>query len=179
MGCELCVPSIFPSYGSLLRCRPLLDRVPRAGSPVSSLLLRHSDFCAPPGRSASRSASRFRFSPAARRSPRFLGNPCIRAPFFDPGEELAGQRPRVFGPALNLLSVAFRGSSARRPPLGIRVSGLNSAARIPAVYASQPPSRTVHARLASGWRSPALAGQVFHLRVTLKVSHCYMVVLFL
>ena len=179
MGCELFVPSIFPSYGSLLRCRPLLDRVPRTGSPTSSLPLRHSDFCAPPGRSASRFASRFRLSPAARRSPRFRGNPCIRAPFFDPGEELAGQRPRVFGPALNLLSVAFRGSSARRPPLGIRVSGLNSAARIPAVYASQPPSPAVHARLASGWRSPTLAGQVFHLRVTLKVSHCYIVILFL
>ena len=179
MGCELCVPSIFPSYGSLLRCRPLLDLVPRAGSPVSSLLLRHSDFCSPPGRSASRFAARFRFSPETRRSPRFLGNPCMRAPFFDPGEELAGQRPRAFGPALNLLSVAFRVRSARRPPLGISVSGLNGAARIPAVYASQPPSRTVHARLASGWRSPALAGQVFHLRVTLKVSHCYIVVLFL
>jgi len=112
MGGELRVSSIFPSYGSLRRCRPLLCRVPRTGSPTSSLLLRHSDFCAPPGRSASRSASRFRFSPAARRSPRFLGNPCIRAPFFDPGEEHAGQRPRAFGPALNLLSVAFRERSA-------------------------------------------------------------------
>jgi hypothetical protein len=179
MGGELRVSSIFPSYGSLRRCRPLLRRVPRTGSPTSSLLLRHSDFCAPPGRSASRSASRFRVLPAARRSPRFLGNPCMRAPFFDPGEELAGQRPRAFGPALNLRSVAFRVPSARRPSLGRSVSGLNSAARIPAVYASQPPSPAVHARLASGWRSPALAGQVFHLRVTLKVSHCYIVILFL
>lgn len=179
MGGELRVSSIFPSYGSLLRCRPLLHRVPRAGSPASSLLLRHSDFCAPSGCSASRSASRFQLSLETSRSPRFLGNPCIRAPFFDPGGEHAGQRPRAFGPALNLLSVAFRVQSARRPPLGISVSGLNSAARIPAVYASQPPSRAVHARLASGWRSPALAGRVFHPRVTLKVSHCYMVILFL
>jgi len=179
MGGELRVSSIFPSYGSLLRCRPLLCRVPRTGSPTSSLLLRHSDFCAPPGRSAPRSASRFRFSSAARRSPRFLVNPCMRAPFFDPGEEHAGQRPRAFGPALNLLSVAFRVPPARRPPLGIRVSGLNSAAHIPAVYASQPPSRAVHARLASGWRSPALSGRDFHPRVALKVSHGYMVILFL
>jgi len=28
-------------------------------------------------------------------------------------------------------------------------------------------------------RSPALAGQIFHLRATLKVSHGYIVVLFL
>jgi len=116
---------------------------------------------------------------ATRRSPRFLGNPCIRAPFFDPAEELAGQRPRAFGPALNLRSVAFRVYSARRPSLGRDVSGLNGAARIPAVYTSQPPSPAVHARLASGWQSPTLAGQIFHLRVTLKVSHCYIVVLFL
>ena len=36
--------------------------------------------------------------------------------------------------------------------------GLNAAAHARAVYASQPPARAVHARLASGWWSSALAG---------------------
>jgi hypothetical protein len=45
----------------MLRCRPLLGRVPRAGSPASSLLLRHSDFSPSRIRSALRLAPPFRF----------------------------------------------------------------------------------------------------------------------
>src|SRR5215207_2865136 len=48
---EVCVSAIFPSNDSVTRCRPLLHGVPRVGSPTSQLVLRHSDFPAPPLRS--------------------------------------------------------------------------------------------------------------------------------
>lgn len=45
---EVCGSFIFPSNGSVFRCRPLLHRVPRVGSPASLLVLRHSDSPSPP-----------------------------------------------------------------------------------------------------------------------------------
>src|SRR5580704_2769917 len=44
---ELDLSFIFPSNGSMPRCRPLLGGVPRVGSPASALVLRHSDFQLP------------------------------------------------------------------------------------------------------------------------------------
>ena len=45
---EDCDSAIFPSNGSMIRCRSLLRWVPRVGSPPSQLVLRHSDFRRPP-----------------------------------------------------------------------------------------------------------------------------------
>src|SRR5580658_1658748 len=73
---ELGVSVIFPSYGSMIRRCPLLDGVPRVGSPASSLLLRRSDFPAPLLRSlALRSAVPQHLATEALGSLRFLGNP--------------------------------------------------------------------------------------------------------
>ena len=156
----------------------MLGWVPRAGSPASSLLLRHSDFSCPGRARLLASLRRSGSLPEATRSPRFLGNPCARAPISDPGggaqAETPGWPPCVLACSL-LPSASFTASAST----WLRLSGLNAAARALAVYASQPPSRTDHARLASGWRSPALAGWDFHPRVTLKVSHRYMMILFL
>src|SRR5689334_5491775 len=100
MSTEDCGSVIFPSNGSMTRCRPLLRRVPRVGSPASSLLLRHSDFPTPVGRRFVAFASflprsLIRAHEEASGPPRFLGSPCACAPLSDPGgaaaPDLSGQ----------------------------------------------------------------------------------------
>ena len=88
MVAELGVFVIFPSNESMIRCRPLLGRVPRVGSPASTLLPRHSDFPAPPLRSLSlRSAVPRPCDEEASGSLRFLGSPPVHALLSsDPGE---------------------------------------------------------------------------------------------
>jgi len=124
----------------MLRRRPLLHRVPWAGSPTSSLVLRRSDFSCPGWLSSS-----LRFPVPAdlagdTRSPRFLGDPCARATSRGPrcgvGSGLPGLSPLRF----ELDAVAFHGPSrvSRHHDL---LSGLTLVAHSPAVYASQPPSR--------------------------------------
>jgi hypothetical protein len=57
----------------------VLRRVPRVGTPPSSLLLRYSDFSPPRPCSLFFSHGRSRLVPEATRSPRFLNNPYVRA----------------------------------------------------------------------------------------------------
>jgi hypothetical protein len=105
-----------------------------------------------------------------------------RAPVSDPGGGALQVRTPGWPPcvlACALLPSAFFTASAST---SIHLSGLNAAAHVPAVYASQWGSLfgcKHHARLASGWRSSTLAGWELHPRVTLKVSHRYMMIPFL
>jgi hypothetical protein len=85
MSVELDVSAIVPSFGSTLRCRPLLRWLPWVGSPASQLLLRHSDFLLPLLAHASRFARWFRLSAEKTGAPKFLGDPRHTCP---------GQRPR-------------------------------------------------------------------------------------
>ena len=133
----------------MLRRRSLLRRVPRVGSPASSLLLRRSDFSRP-GSLGSPPRSPFRpLPPEVTRSPRFLGNPCARAACQRPRWGGGVRTPGDHAPALRLRRCCLPRSPPCRPH-DMPISGLAHAAHAPAVYASQPPSRTVHARLAPG-----------------------------
>ncbi len=82
------VSGIFPSNSSVIRRRPWLHRVPWVGSPASSLLLRRSDSSTPITRHFVAFVQRYRRHVAAEmsRPPRFLDDPCARAPLWDPGE---------------------------------------------------------------------------------------------
>jgi hypothetical protein len=125
----------------MFRCRPLLGRVPRAGSPTSSLVLRHSDFSRSRRRSACRSAPPFRLSPGTARPRQLLDNPSYAcAGLKTPVVEHAGQDPGLAALRFGLLSVAFRvvqhvghhlaaaiGARCRRP----RTRCLRFAARLP------------------------------------------------
>jgi hypothetical protein len=75
-------------------------------------------------------------------SPRFLRNLRTRASLFDPGGALA---PGRFG-----ASVLPSATTTASASTGIRLSGLNLAARVLPVYASQPGLPPFHARLGSG-----------------------------
>jgi hypothetical protein len=124
----------------MTRRRPLLRGVPWDGSPASSLLPRRSDFPMPIG-------SRFvaftlrlpraliRAREEAPGPPRFLGDPCARAPLFDPGRASA---PDLSGRATLLARRCCRRLCTRRRPPLRRISGLDHAAHAPAVYASRP-----------------------------------------
>ena len=87
------------------------------------------------------------------RPPRFLGDPCIHAPLFDPGG------PPVPG-HYRTGDVVFR--TLKDVDSALPISRLNHAACTLSVYASQPGSPPDHATLDSG-RWPALTGQDFHL----------------
>jgi len=77
------------------------------------------------------------------RSPRFLGDPCLHAPLFDPGGPLA---PGHFGTN----DAAFRYFNNVGSAL-LSLSRLDHAAYTLPVYASQPGSPPDHATLGSGW----------------------------
>src|SRR5512140_592845 len=84
-SCEFCASVIFPSNKSVRRRAPLLGRVPRDQVPP-----RHSSYGALrplDARPAQLHPCRIvpRCRGAARLHPRFLRNPCVHAPFFDPG----------------------------------------------------------------------------------------------
>ena len=87
------------------------------------------------------------------RYPRFLDDPCVHAPLFDPGEP---PTPGHFRAS----DVVFR--SINGVDFASALSRLNHAACTLSVYASQPGSPPDHATLDSGWW-PALTGQDFHL----------------
>ena len=99
----------------MLRRRSLLRRVPRAGSPTSSLVLRRSDFSCPGSL-----GSPLRFPVPANhagdtRSPRFLGDPCARATSpTDPGAALS-QDSRGCAPAFRPRRCCLPRSQPRRP----------------------------------------------------------------
>ena len=87
------------------------------------------------------------------RYPRFLGDPCVHAPLFDPGGPPAPGHYRtgdVVFRTLNNVDSAFA------------LSRLDHAACTLSVYASQPESPPDRATLDSGWW-PALTGQDSHL----------------
>ena len=163
----------------MFRCRPLLGRVPRAGSPTSSLVPRHSDFSRPRRRSTSRFAPPFRLAPETPRSRQFLGNPSCACAGLRPRWRSVQVRTPGLTPCVLTCSLLPSASFTASASTWLRLSGLHVAAHAPAVYASQPPSRADHARLASGWRSSTLAGWESHPRVALKVSHRYMTIPFL
>ena len=83
------------------------------------------------------------------RSPRFLDDPCLHAPLFDPGGSLASGHHDATDAAFRQVNDV--GSAT------ISLSRLNHAACRPPVYASQPGSPPDHATLGSGWW-PAFAG---------------------
>jgi len=132
------VSPIFPSYGSSSRCRPLLGWVPRVVVPQ-----RHRSYCGTP---TPRSPNTLCFSlrlavpalPEATRSPRFLSNPCARAPVSDPGRgSCPGPRARrpvlgkLLSPSASFIASAsttcgFRGSM---PPPTHSLSTLRSCPR--------------------------------------------------
>ena len=87
------------------------------------------------------------------RSPRFLGDPCLHAPLFDPGGPLTPGQFRASHVAFRIVN--YVGSA-------LVLSRLYHAAYKHPVYASQPGSLPDHATLGSGWW-PTFAGQDFHL----------------
>ncbi len=154
---ELGVSVIFPSVGSVSR-RPFPPRGPSGRFPrfigyyelLGRLAIRR-------GRFVSFALALPRLS--ARRRPGLPGSwgalP-VHAPLCDPGGTAAPDH-RALALPLQRDDVAFRyfdGVGSH----DTLFSGLNHAAYTLAVYASQPSSRTVHARLASGWWS-SLAGR--------------------
>ena len=106
------------------------------------------------------------------------GRPFVRVRRSQTPVEETGQDPGLAALRFDLRSVAFR---------VVHRVGLHLAAAIGA-RCHRPRTRClrfaaaltgVHARLASGWRSSALAGWESHPRVALKVSHRYMTIPFL
>ena len=165
------VPQEAPSSGPPL---PFTGS-PGAGSPASAVLSVDSDFSLPvPPRFVAfawRYHPMLRFAPRAgaaprawtistaapappakvekTRSPRFLGDPCLHAPLFDPGGPLT---PGQFG----VNHAAFRSlNDVGSAPISL--SRLNHAAYRYPVYASQAGSPPHHATLGSGWW-PTFAG---------------------
>ena len=104
---------------------------------------------------------RFAIPPCAgaSRYPRFLADPHVRALLFDPGGTDAPGH-RALCPTYRRFGVAFRFCDDVGSHDSL-LSGLNHTARALAVYASQPGSPLVHARLAFGWW-PSLAGRDFN-----------------
>lgn len=94
--------------------------------------------------------------PGAMRSPRFLGDPCIRALHFDP-DEVRLPRPRAFALRFGMRILPSTWTTVSALVI-CSLSGLARTARVPAVYASQSPSRAHHARLALGRWPPPLPG---------------------
>lgn len=160
-GTELDVSFIFPSNGSMPRCRPLLDGVPRVGSPVSALVLRHSDFQLPRLAHSRLLGGSGHAAPEKTGSPLFLDDrrhACPGSPIpVEPLEQSPpGPRSLRFAPPASPSELADPSASTTS-----FLSGSNSAACVLAVYASQPGSPLDHARLASGWRL-CLAGREFN-----------------
>lgn len=108
MSVEFGASVIVPSFGSEFRCRPLLHRVPRVGSPASSLLRRHSDFPLPHLAHASRFARRFRLSTEDAGSPKFLGDHLPPVPRSSIPAEPTRAGLRGFAPTSCSLGVVFR-----------------------------------------------------------------------
>ena len=177
---------VFPLNGSVIRRSPSLHGVPRVGSPASPVLPERCDFPptfpphfvsfaqryrggAPPfaltgGRAPSACepgpfAGRWPFRHVARGVERDLPGswsvlPCM------PRSWTPGGSPRLARRGVSMLPSAVLKASA--PPAN-PLSGLNRAACTTAVYASQPGSPQLHARLASDW-SPTFVGQDSHLQ---------------
>ena len=150
MAVELNVSLIVPSFGSTLRCRPLLRWLPWVGSPASQLLLRHSDFLLPllahALRSLGGSASRRR-----NRSSQVPRRPSPHMPRSTTPVEPTRAGLRGFAPTSCSLGVAFQVPRL----VGLHdscLSGPDSAACVLAVYASCRSLPSAHARLAFGWR---------------------------
>ena len=87
------------------------------------------------------------------RYPKFLDDPCVHAPLFDPG---GPPSQAITGPVV-WSSAKLTTSTPHRT-----LSRLYHAACTLSVYASQPGSPPDHATLDSRWW-PALSGQGFHL----------------
>ena len=162
---ELRVSPISPSDGSSSRCRPLLGWVPWDGSPASSLQRRHSD-SSRPGVALLLAPLRRSGRPEATRSPRFLSNPCARAPVSDPGGG-SSPGPRADRPArwrapfafcvvhrIGLHNFAAFGAPCRRP--------CTRCLRFAAALADGPRKTRFRPVV------PALTGWDLHPRVALK-----------
>ena len=135
---ELGVSPIVPPSGSdSSRCRPLLRRVPRVGSPASSLVRRHSDFSRPRRCSLSWHR-RSQLLAGGRETSQVPGQPLPPCPGLRPrwsqGAEVRGLTP----PCALVSPSAFKSASASTT---LTISGLHPTAHRPTVYASRPPSR--------------------------------------
>jgi hypothetical protein len=159
------------------RCRPLLGRVPRVRFPDVSAPTAALRLLAPRRRLASRSAPPFRWVPEATRPPRFLVDPCARAPFSDPGGGL-WPGPRALRPYVWASSCCLPRYPPRRPP---RTCGSRGSIAPPmhslSTLRSWPHDQTTQDSLPTG--GPCLVGRDFHPRVALKVSCCYITIPFL
>jgi hypothetical protein len=132
------LPSFLRS-GPIFRRRPSLGRVPRVGSPTSSLVLRRYDFSPPRPRSLS-SRGRSQLAPETARSPRFLGDPCVRASSETP-VRLARKRSRVGFPEFHARTWPSAGGNGVGSHYLPNFRGCTTSARTPAVYASPTASR--------------------------------------
>jgi hypothetical protein len=138
----------------MLRRRPLLHRVPRVGSPASTLVLRRSDF-SHPGSLSSPPHYPFRpITPEVTRSPRFLGNPYAHATSQGPRR---GQRTRTPGtcPAIWSRCYSLPLPWKCRPPSQGRFRGLPPWPTHPLFTLRSRPHGAGHAKLALRRRSSA------------------------
>jgi len=146
---ELGVSSIVPLSGSdSSRCRPLLRRVPRVGSPTSSLVLRHSDFSRPRRCSLS-SHRRSQFLAGGRQNSQVPGQPLPPCPGRKPPVEPARRGPRIDSAVR--AGLAFRAQNR----VGLHnVDDFGAQSHGPAAHCLRFTSTLagVRARLASGWR---------------------------
>jgi hypothetical protein len=146
----------------MLRRRSLLGRVPRDGSPTSWLLLRRSDFSCP-GSLGSPPHFPFRpTAPEATRSPRFLCNPCERAPSQGPRRGRATRTPGADAPAFRSRRCCLPRCRTCRPSPQSIFRGLPPWPAHPLSTLRSRPRGTSHARLAPRPRSSALPGRDFH-----------------
>ena len=155
------------------RCRPLLGRVPRVGSPTSQLLLRHSDSSCPGG--ALLVALRHRSSSCWR--PRGLPGSCatlVCARRSQTPVEAGRSGPRARGPAFRPARCCLPRRSSRRPPLGCGSRGSMSPPAHPlSMLRSRPRGRTTQGSLPAGGPLPWPVWD-FHPRVALSGFTRYM-----
>jgi len=177
---------VLPPSGSVVRRSPSLPRVPRVGSPASQVLRERCDFPSliPPrfvsfaqwyrGGAPPFALTGGRAPSACEPGPLVAGGPSgvmlaeIRRDLPGswsvlpcmPRSWTPGGSPRLARRGVSILPSAVLKASA--PPANL-LSRLDHAACTIAVYASQPGSPQLHARLASDWW-PTFVGQDSHLQ---------------
>lgn len=191
------VSPIVPSYGPPSRCRPLLGRVPRVGSPTSLLVLRHSDSSPPipPRFVVLRSAvppvcSVFVSPMGTSTTPIGLGFVRVARPALRgkrrglPGSWMAlvhvrrsqtpveeeSQDPGLLLPCVSAPFFRLPCDSPRRPPQQCGFRGSMSPPMHSLSTLRSCPRGQTHARLASGWWSSPLPVGTFTHGPCRKVS---------
>jgi hypothetical protein len=127
---------------------------PMSKEESKDVLSRHSDFSWP--RRCSLLCSAVPAVAGGHETSQVSGQPLCRCAGLKTPVEGDGRDPGLAARRFDRL-LSPSASSTASASTRLRLSGLDAAANAPAVYASQPPSRADHAKLASDWRPPTLS----------------------